>query len=78
MSVVSRDVPACPLCGSPAVLVDSDDELDGGIVYTVLCTNPEHCGLGSGFHKTITSALNTWERRKEYAENVKRERREKA
>ena len=76
MSVISRDVPKCPLCGSEAVLVDCLS--DGEKLYTVLCTNPEHCGLASGFHHSDTLALEAWEKRKAYAERVKAERRERA
>lgn len=77
MSVVSRDVPACPLCGSPAVLIDCNDP-ELGKTYTVICTNVEHCGLGSGIHTSDKVALEKWEERKEYAEMVKNERRERA
>lgn len=76
MAVISRDVPKCPLCGAPAVLVDCDFE--GEKLYTVMCTNPEQCGLGSGFHHSDKSALEAWEKRKDYAEKVKAERRERA
>lgn len=77
MSVISYDVPVCPLCGSPAVLIDYDDS-DMGKIYTVICTNIEHCGLGSGLQKTTEIALNAWNDKKEYAEKIKRERAEKA
>ena len=76
MAVISRDVPKCPLCGAPAVLVDCVSE--GETVYTVICTNVEHCGLGSGFQRSDKSALEHWANQTKYAERVKAERRERA
>lgn len=76
MAVISRDVPKCPLCGSPAVLVDCVSE--GERLFTVICTNVQHCGLGSGFHKYDKSALEHWANRFDYAERIKAERRERA
>lgn len=76
MSVVSRDVTPCPLCGSPAVLVDCDTPK--GKVYTVICLDVQRCGLGSGFCNTKDDALKGWKGQIEYAELVKGERRDRA
>lgn len=76
MSVVSRDVPNCPICNSPAVLVDAPS--DGGLIYTVICLNIERCGLGSGFFNSPDEALRAWDNQKSYAQKVLSERRDKA
>ena len=76
MSILSRDVRPCPLCGSPAVLMDADTHI--GHVYTVICLNVEHCGLGSGFCNTASDAIQKWENQKEYAASVKAEIRDRA
>lgn len=76
MSVVSRDVANCPVCGSPAVLVDSEDE-GFGKLYTVICLNVHQCGLGSGFHKDPRDAIKAWKNQKHYAERMRVERHER-
>lgn len=76
MSVISRDVPACPVCGSPAVLLDADD--NGTCKYFVYCLNAERCGLTSGMCATPDDALVAWADQKSYAERVRAEKRNRA
>lgn len=76
MSVITRNVPRCPVCGSEAALIDS--VTDGVKLYTVICINVEHCGLGSGFCRTESEALENWDKQREYADTVRAERRDKA
>lgn len=70
MAIVSRDVPACPLCGSEAVLLKTDDNR-----YFIYCLNSLHCGLGTDFCSSPEGALQSWEGQKEYAHDVINERR---
>ena len=77
MSVVSRDCPKCPLCGSKAVMIDYEDE-NHNTAYTVICLNVERCGMSSGICHSQTEALQKWAEQKDYAERVKAERRTRA
>lgn len=76
MSVVSRNVPKCLLCGSDAVLLDTD--VNGAKKYLIYCLNVEHCGLGTTFCNSPEDALKAWEMKKDYADKVRSERRERA
>lgn len=76
MSVVSRDVPSCPVCGSPAVLLDADD--NGILKYFVYCLNTERCGLTSGMCVTPEEALKKWDKQKSYADFVHSDKKDRA
>lgn len=76
MSLLTTEVRRCPVCGSTAALIDADT--DEGHVYTVICLNVQHCGLGSGFCKSASEAIRKWENQLEYAKMVKAEIRDKA
>lgn len=73
MSLISRNVSPCPLCGSEAVLLDTMQ--DGIRRYFVYCLNHEHCGLGTSFCATPEEALQEWKRQDDYARRVNDEKR---
>lgn len=76
MSVISRDVPNCPLCGYPAVMLDVND--DGVTKYFVYCLNFEKCGLATVPLEDTLTALKRWEEMKDYANEILREKQDNA
>ena len=56
----------CPFCGSSPIALQVGEDKDGK-QYQVICPWTDHedggCGASSGFYKTLSEAIDAWNRR---------------